>query len=705
MRKILPLLALFFGFSQFVTAQDTIPKISDTIVFTSGHRGKVLLKTTNIEEIVISGYHINDSLQTVPGAVSILADLTRNNNADISPLMNTLPGVQMQSGGINTNRISIRGIGARTTYGTNKIRAFYGNIPLTTGDSETTIEDIDLEAINKIEVIKGPMSSVYGSGLGGAILVEPKYTFENGHTAKVSTTVGSFGLLKNTINYGYNNNNGSININYHKLESDGWRDNSSYYREGVTIAGDAFRKAKSRLTYFGNYTSLKAHIPSSVTKESFELNPKAAAPTWAASKGYEQYYSFMAGLAYEFQVSENIKNATSVFINNKDSYEPRPFDILSQNSTGFGGRTQFSGNFRLGTLKSEFITGLEYFNDGYRGGTYTNLYEENNGNGTLQGDRLTADEQSRHFINVFAQVRMLVAPKFEVQAGINYNKTSFSLDTTFPQESVNSEDHNYKGIVAPQLSVMYKPAKGKIIYASVSRGFSLPAISETLNANGTVNPDIKPESGYNMEMGSKLYFFNNRLYTDVAIYRMEITDLLVAQRVGDDQYVGINAGKTLHEGVEWSVRYNKPFRDGWHFSPYASASVGRYRFNDFVNNGIDYSGNKLTGVPSTKFNAGFTITTPIQLYLSSDYYYVGTTPMDDANTAYAGSYNLLNSKIGWSYNNNSGLRLGAAIGINNITNTHYAAMVLVNATGANPRYYYPGLPVNYYGNVTLSYTF
>lgn len=720
-KKLLLLLMLLIGYSQMMIAQDTIRKKTlpilavikaqkDTILNSDKKKNDITdyakgIKIPDLNEVVISGFHLNDSLQTVPAAVSVLTNLQRNNNTDIAPLLNTLPGVQMQSGALNTNRISIRGIGARTTYGTNKIRAFYGSIPLTTGDSETTIEDIDLEAIQKVEVIKGPFSSIYGAGLGGAILIDPKYTLNNGNTAKVSVTAGSFGLLKNTVNYGYATNTGSLNINYHKLNSDGWRDNSSYNREGVTLAGDVFRKQKSRLTYFGNYTYLKAYIPSSVTKQSFNENPKAAVPTWAASKGFEQYNSVMAGLAYEFELAPRLKNATSIFFNNKDSYEPRPFDILSQNSTGYGGRTQFTGSLEPGGLKTTYIAGLEYFRDGYKGHTYENLYQQNNGNGTLQGLPLTGDKQQRHFINAFAQLRVEFTKKLEAQTGVNYNKTAFNLSTTFPTEPITNESHNYKGIVAPQVALLYKPAATATIYASVSRGFSLPAISETLTADGTINPNIKPESGYNMEAGSKIYLLNNRLYTDVAVYRMEIKDLLVAQRVGDDQYIGINAGKTLHEGVEWSARFSHTVAKGFYLTQYAAASVGRYRFMSFNNNGTDYSGNKLTGVPSTKVNAGFTLAMPLKLYLTADYYYTGSLPMNDANTAFADSYNLLNAKIGWSYFRESGLSMGAAFGVNNITNTHYASMILVNAIGTNPRYYYPGLPVNYYGNMMISYTF
>ncbi|MFL9845251.1 TonB-dependent receptor [Flavobacterium rhizosphaerae] len=701
MNNKITLICFFFTFiisyAQQKTITDSINKYPQT-------------NANQLQELTISTYHINDSLLNAPASVSVLTakDIQRNNTVDISPILNTLPGVLMQSGAINTNRISIRGIGARTPYGTNKIRAFYGNIPLTSGDSETTIEDIDLQIINKIEVIKGPLSSLYGAGLGGAILLEPKHASIPGSSAMINSTFGSFGLLKNTIQYGLTTNSGSLNLSYHNLQSDGWRDNSKYNREGITLAGNLFRKENSSLTYFGNYTYMKAYIPSSVDKQTFDNSPKSAAFTWGASKGYEQYHSWMGGLAYNWKVAEWLTNATSVFVNAKDSYEPRPFDILTQNTTAYGARTQFTGNVKLGNRKAGFIAGMEYFADGFDGGNFANLYEENNGNGTLEGERLTGSEQRRHFINAFAQLRLPLLPKTELQAGVNYNKTAFNLQNTFPAENTSDEDYSYNGIWSPQVSLLYKPSQLKTIYASVSRGFSLPAIEETLTPAGTINPDIKPENGYNFEAGGKFYLFNRSLYAEISLYRMEIKDLLVAQRVGNDQYVGVNAGKTLHQGIEASVKYIKNIVEDFTIQPYIAASIGHYEFKEFINNGTDFSGNELTGVPKNKINGGITLGLPLGFYISGDYYFTGKIPLNDANSLYTDSYSILNTKAGWAYKTNFGLSMMVSAGINNMANTHYASMVLVNATGfngASPRYYYPGMPVNYYSNIGLTYVF
>ena len=181
---------LFFVFLMFHNIQAQKKESIDSV------------KTQKLDEVIISSFHINNHLQNTPASIGILSkkDLTQNNVTDISTVINTIPGVFMQSSNFTTTRISIRGIGARTPYGTNKIRAFYGSIPLTSGNSETVIDDIDLENIGQVEVIKGPLSSIYGAGLGGAILISPQLSKTNGQNASVSSVFGSFGLLKKSLN-------------------------------------------------------------------------------------------------------------------------------------------------------------------------------------------------------------------------------------------------------------------------------------------------------------------------------------------------------------------------------------------------------------------------------------------------------------------------------------------------------------------------
>jgi iron complex outermembrane receptor protein len=280
--------------------------------------------------------------------------------------------------------------------------------------------------------------------------------------------------------------------------------------------------------------------------------------------------------------------------------------------------------------------------------------------------------------------------------------------TNFLPIKASTEKYNYEGILSPQLSFLFKFNPERTLYLSASRGFSLPSTEETLTSTGNINPDIKPESGYNFEAGGKFYFFNKNLYTEFAVYRMEIKDLLVAKRIGDDQYEGINAGKTFHEGIEILAKHNWAINRFFTLNSYIAASLGKYEFRNFVDNGNDYSGNKLTGVAANKVNAGVILNTSSGIYFSADFQFTDKIPLNDANSAYSDSYTIINLKTGYRLEIVSNLNTNLGFGINNITDEKYASLILPNALPvgtSSPRYYYPGLPINYYASISLNYLF
>ncbi len=127
--------------------------------------------TVNALGIATNRHDFGGMVGTIDSAALVLTDPTL-----IAFELNRISGVLMQSGTLTTNRIVIRGVGSRSPFGTNKIRAYYGEIPLTDGRGETTIEDIDMSFLGNVDVQKGPNSSLYGAGLGGVILLEDRQT-------------------------------------------------------------------------------------------------------------------------------------------------------------------------------------------------------------------------------------------------------------------------------------------------------------------------------------------------------------------------------------------------------------------------------------------------------------------------------------------------------------------------------------------------
>lgn len=662
------------------------------------------IPANRLEEVEITILRGRDSLMSVAASVGILTppDLTRQNATDITSALNMVAGVSMQSANFTTARISIRGIGGRTAFGTNKIRAFYGNIPLTSGDSETVIDDLDPESLGGIEILKDGSTAAYGAGLGGAILLHPHERKERGSGLGMSAVAGSDGLFKNRLRYATSDEASALTVQHHHLGSDGWRQNSRLRRDGFGISGNALRKKDRRLDYLAHYTVLKSYLPSSIDRADFEQHPEVAAPTWLAAKGYKSYDTFLGGLAYEMPLAPQLTHQISVSVNYKYNHEARPFDILRQRNLALGARTQFDWKANAGKLPLDVTTGIEVFRDHYSGRTAENRYESNDGNGSLEGLTLTDEGQVRFFYNAYVLAALSVSDRVTINGNLNVNRTRFSLDTRLPDRP--KQRYAYDAVWSPGLSVLWRTTSRQTAYLSMNHGFSLPGIAETLQADGTVNTGIRPEKGINLEAGYKSYWMDKKIYTELVTYRMDIRDMLVARRAADDRYIGTNAGKTRHQGIELTIQSVFPGRAvSW--SGYIGASYGEFRFQDFRDGESDFSGKRLPNVPSAKASVGIRMETHMGFFFLADARFTDRIALDDANTAYADAWKTIDVKAGYRMaRGRFGFTLSA--GINNLTGETYAAMVQPNATAfgtALPRFYYPGAPLQGYGMLQANY--
>lgn len=667
--------------------------------------------TVALSEIILEASPIKNVLQNAASSVSVIsfADIQKTDGIILTPVLNKIPGVFMQQGSLNTNRISIRGIGARSQYGTTRVKTYFNSIPLSSGEGETVIEDIDVAAIEKIEITKGPNSTSFGSGLGGVIHLFAKETPLLESFGKVTSTFGSFGLLQQRLSGGYSDSNSNLFSSYSDLESDGYRANSSYKRKSFNLFGNQKIGIKGNLTFLGIFTRSKAYIPSSLNENDYNNNPEKAATTWAAAQGYESYDKLMIGLGYDHQFSKKWSLKSSLFSNFKDGYEARPFDILEDKTNSLGLRLHLNYNDRLLSLPFELSFGTELATEKYQYALFQNLYLSQTGQGSIQGDQFSAINQKRNYSIYFVQMEVWLSKNLHLETGIALNSTNYSLEDVF---QTNTEDQNtdysFGAVWSPRIGFSYKLGKGKNMYASISKGFSVPSVAETLTPEGQINTDLKPETGWNYEIGFKGNWFENKLYTELTFFSTQIENLLVARRTANDQYVGINAGSSSHLGIEILVNYKLIETLEFQITPYFSAAFNNFKFNNFVDAESDYSGNELTGVPDKQWSLGLDINTKKGFGLNVSYLTIGKIPMNDSNTKYSDAYSLLDIKTTYLFTILKVLKTELSAGINNVLDEKYAASILPNAVGFGavpPRYYYPSNPINYYGGFSVTYVF
>ena len=670
------------------------------------------LSVLGLNEVIVNANQIPKTLKKAMTTIEVLSqkEINRGNNINIAQVLNRAPGIFMQSGALNTNRLTIRGIGSRTLYGTSKIRAYFKDIPLTNGSGETTIEDFELASISRIEVVKGAPSSVYGAGLGGVIHLTPKNATLNETSVHSQLTLGSFGLLKSNLNFNHGSANKSYRGVYSNTYLDGYRDNNQYNRQTFTLATNHYVDAKNELSIIASYVDLKAFIPSSVNESTFLNSPTDAAFTWGKSKGFEKSKRGLLGVTWSHDYHQKLKQITSVFGSFREAYEPRPFNVLEEHTMAYGMRSRLLGTVQMFENPLNFTVGGDYFKDHYRSQTFQNLYEDfPDGIGSVKGASLSDFNEDRSYYNVFLETNYELSKKTSVEFGLNYNQTIYNLKDNFIASEENPDQsgaYRFRGILSPKMGVSFLASNEISLYSTVSHGFSPISLAETLLPNGQINTNLKPETGWNYEVGTRGTLFQNKLQFNVALYRLDIRNLVVSRRIANDQYIGINAGQTRHDGFEIGLNYSWVDTKQFVLNTFINGTLNHFKFKQFIDGDDDFSGNDLTGVPSELVNAGIDFTTEFGVYGSLNYQQVGSQPMSDSNQLYSDSYDLTNLKIGYSTDILEQLKMNLFVGVDNVFGESYASQILINARGFGgnaPRYYYPGAPVNYYTGIAINY--
>tara|TARA_R110002072_G_scaffold175538_3_gene331381 strand:+ start:11281 stop:13377 length:2097 start_codon:yes stop_codon:yes gene_type:complete len=665
--------------------------------------------TTSLSEVVLLSTQINSTIQNKATSVSVISanDLMQSDGVILTSTLNKVPGVYMQQGAINTNRITIRGIGARSQFSTNRLKAYFNDIPLSNAEGETIIEDIDLEAIDRIEIIKGPNSTSFGAGLGGVISMYGKEAKAGNSYANANTTFGSFGLYKQTLSLGYGKQTGGIYANFSSLESDGFRENSSYDRKSFNLNGNYRLSEKETLSFIGIFTRLKAFIPSSLNEDDFEQRPEIAAPNWAAAQGFESYDKLLLGVGYRYLFSEKWNFSSSVFYNLKDAYEPRPFDILEEYTAGIGFRGRLNYKNQFLNFPYEVSLGTEVLFEDYTFSLIENLYQTQPGQGSIAGETFAEVDQKRNYANFFLQMNTKLTEKLLLEKGISHNATRYTLKDVFQAGNAAQDGaYSFNNVWSPSVGISYQLSKGKNIYTAISKGFSIPSVAETLTPDGEINTDLKPEIGTNYEIGFKMNWLSNALYTEMSLYSTQIQNLLVARRIAEDQFVGINAGESSHKGIEFFINYKLFSNAGFQLNPFLSGTITDFEFKDFEDGDSDFSGNELTGVPDFQWNFGIDFKSDLGFAFYGVYRNVGQIPLNDSNTIYSDSYQLVDVKTTYGFTIKKLFETHLFFGVNNLFDEKYAASILPNAVGfgnAPPRYYYPGNPRNFYFGLELNY--
>ena len=690
----LPLLTPFFC-SSLSFAQET----SDTTV----------ARTQQLSEVTVIGYDNQRELLRTPGAIGVISaeQVQAYDETSVVPVMNTLPGVRMEERSPGSYRIAIRGSSLRAPFGVRNIKVYWNDIPFTDPTGSTAFNLLDVINMNRIEVVKGPAGSVYGAGTGGVVNIHsliPETDTSPLPTAQVGVTLGSYGLQRYAAQVNHQSAATTLSIKYAHQQADGYRQHTEFARDVLEISG-RFQVSDARQirTNF-LYSNLDYEIPGGLTQEQYDENPRQARPGNAFAMGSEesqagvrQQYALL-GLSQEYVWNNRLSNLTTLYGDFSFFENPFLFDYKRDSRQGGGARTRFHYDATLGTVATRLTAGAEFQ-------TATNV-ARNFGNQGGQPDTLNFDDELRaRQALFFANATFELPADVSLTLGLSHNRLTYDIyrlaDAAL--DSSYRVDKSFDPVWIPRVGLTKALSSQVAAHASVSYGFSPPALEEVRTNEGSISLGLEPERGVNYELGVR----GNATPTltfDVTAFLFRLNETIVQQQSERGTTLFENAGSTNQRGLEVSSTwYAVENGRGWlrDLSVQGAYTYHYFTFVDYAKEGEDFSGNRLTGVAPHVLVLSAQASTRYGLFMNATYNRTSEIPLNDANSVYADRYHLVQAKLGYQNPTASPVQFQLFVGVDNALNQTYSLGNDLNAFGA--RYFQPSAPRNYYAGMKLGF--
>lgn len=644
-----------------------------------------------LNEVVITGYLSRQPIAQVPASVAVLSSqaLATGSQQSLLPVINTVPGVRMEERSPGSYRLSIRGSLLRSPFGIRNVKIYLNDLPFTDASGNTYLNLVDPVFITRAEILKGPDGSLFGANSGGVVLFDTRPD-SSGIAGSISG--GSYGLLRQHARVGGNSKQFTWNIGEAYQRSDGYREQSAMKRLNLLGLATMRYGTSNSLSVTAMFSDLHYETPGGLNEAQFKENPEQARPAAGPSAGAETQHAgiynttFFGGLTNEFFFTPSLRHVVSVFGTFTDYKNPFITNYELRNEKNGGVRSFFEYTYNTSSLTVKAYAGIE----GQVGYQQISNYENIEGK---KGPLLSDDDAHIRQGVYFSKVTLDLSGRFTAEAALSLNQYRYSF---------NEGDAQLQNEWMPRVGVTYRILNDVAIRASVSKGYSPPTIAEIRPSGNEINTNLKAESGLNKEIGLRLGIWNGRVQLDGSIFRYDLTNAIVRRTTDDTDYF-LNAGGTTQTGAELLLnatvlpKKTTGFVTGVNLM--LSYTRSHFRFDTYTVDVNDYSGNRLTGVPASNVVCAFSADLVNRLTLFIQSTNVSRLPLNDANSAYAGNYQLLQAKLTWNNIRLWNANMNFFAGADNLLNQKYSLGNDINAFGGR---YYNAAPLrNFYGGVTV----
>nr|WP_236676034.1 TonB-dependent receptor [Chryseolinea lacunae] len=655
--------------------------------------------TKVLDAVTVQAYTYDRPLNEVPAAVGVVStkDLERFSNTSLLPAVNAIPGVRMEERSPGSYRFSVRGSLLRSPFGVRNVKMYWNGLPLTDGGGNTYLNLVDFGAVSNAEVIKGPGASLYGAGTGGVVLLTKKIPQEP--QLQLSALVGSYGLQRYQLSANVGTEKVKASIQYAHQKADGYREQTAMRRDALNADVDFVLNAKSTLAATIFYTDLMYQTPGGLNKTQFEQDPRQARPQAGQTPGAVAQHAAVfnktiyAGLVHDYAWNEHWSSKAAVYGATTDFENPTIRNVEKRDEDNLGGRLTLQYAFDKESWNGRISFGSEYQ---YFTSPVKVFANAAGVAGAIQSD----DKLKSNQLLAFAQADLELPAAFFLTIGASTNFLKYGYTSLIVTPAVE-QTRKFDPVFSPRVALLKKITQAVSVYGSVSKGFSPPSLAEVRPSTNTYNNSLNAERGTSYEVGIRGSALNHQLAADITAYDFSLNETIVIQRTADGADYFVNAGKTKQRGLEATLSYTPTLSASGaitYLRFWGSFTYNHYRFDTYVQDGADFSGNRLTGVAPNVGLLGLDVTVK-KFYTNITANYVDEIPLNDANTEYAASYVLLGARVGYRTLLSKNLPFEIFAGVDNALDKTYSLGNDLNAVGG--RYYNAAAPRQYYGGVTL----
>jgi len=671
--------------------------------------------------VVVSGTRAEHTSFDLPAAIDVV-DAAQIGAAQLrvnaSEALAAVPGIVVRNreNYAQDLQISSRGFGTRSAFGVRGVRLVADGIPATMPDGQGQAATFNLDLAERIEVLRGPFSALYGNHSGGVVQLFTREPTDR-PTVEATFTGGSYGQRKLDTNASGRSGGIGYLIDASRFETDGYRDHSAATRDQAYAKLVVEPTSTSRLVITASgLRQDDTQDPLGVTWDTFRRDPRAGeidttdtrSPQRTLAERYDTRKSInhkQFGATFEQRFGQDRLQVTA-YGGNRRVIQYQSFSRGFQAPpTHSGGVIDFDrdfygidANWRAvrtvagGTLRTTAGLEMAQSKDARQG------FENFIGNTFGVKGNLRRDEKNDvTSVDPYVQVEW-ERDQWVLTGGLRHSRVDFDVEDQYLSNGNDSGGTDFRH-TTPLVGVLYKISPTLNVYASAARGFETPTMNESFysGTGGGFNFALEPAIGTHLEVGAKAMVARG-VRVNAAVFQVKTKDELVVDASSGGRTSYRNASATLRQGGELSV--DAELGAGWN----ARLAISMLHAIYDEGFGAVPKGSRLPGVPKSSFYGELGWTEAAGRYgVALETVANSRVYAEDTNTAQtAPGYAVVNARVQASQQF-GGWRLRQFARLNNLFDRDYVGSVIVG--DANRRYYEAAPGSNWLLGVSAQYQF